>query len=60
MDQMWFDEITAKVDSMVSLILLIPDGQERAVALTQLGLFRMCLNAAVANTPVEAFEEYNS
>ena len=58
--QVYFDAITGAIDHVVDEILLIPDGQERAVALTQLGLARMCINAAIANTPAEKFEEYNA
>ena len=58
--QMWFDDVTRNMDRLVDLILFIPDSQERAVALTQLSLARMCINAAIANTAVEQFEEYDS
>lgn len=56
--QMYFDSVTDAVDNLVDVILTIPDGQERAVALTQLGLARMCINAAIANTPAKALENY--
>lgn len=58
--QKYFDHITESIDLLVDDILRIPDGQERAVALTQLGLARMCINAAIANTPEEKFAEYNA
>jgi hypothetical protein len=58
--QTWFEGATAHIDALVEFILTIPDGQERAVALTQLGITRMLINAAIANTPAEAFEEYNA
>lgn len=58
--QVYFDGVTARLDRLIEFVLQIPDGQERAVALTQLGLARMCINAAIANTPEEKFAEYNA
>lgn len=58
--QEWFTDATTHIDQLVDFVLLIPDGQERAVALTQLGITRMLINAAIANTPMQEFERYNS
>ena len=56
----WFDQHTEVLDAYIDFILLIPDSQPRAVALTQLMIVRMLVNAAIANTPAERFAEYNA
>lgn len=56
----YFDRVTQGVDALVETILDIPDGQERAVALTQLQLARMAINAAIANSTDEALESWTN